>query len=86
MQVLDEARDGILYCAEIGTYSKAEQKGLAFLLSKLEKHNTILVCTSSEQLGNLAADGRFDAALLSIFSPARSCCRRCAFVATICPR
>ena len=68
MQVLDEARDGILYCAEIGSYSKAEQKGLAFLLSKLEKHNTILVCTSSEQLGNLAADGRFDPALLSSLS------------------
>ncbi|MGH8714548.1 MAG: sigma-54-dependent transcriptional regulator [Casimicrobiaceae bacterium] len=67
-QVLEEARDGMLYCAEIGTYSKAEQKGLAFLLPRLEKQDTILVCTSSEQLGNLAADGRFDPALLSTLS------------------
>ncbi len=68
LQVLDEARDGVLYCAEIGAYSRAEQKGLAFLLSKLERHNTLIVCSSSEQLGNLAADGRFDPALLAVLS------------------
>ncbi|HVP88519.1 MAG TPA: sigma-54 dependent transcriptional regulator [Casimicrobiaceae bacterium] len=68
MQLLEDARDGLLYCGEIGGYSRAEQKGLAFLLPKLEKHNTILVCTSSEQLANLAADGRFDAALLASLS------------------
>lgn len=67
-QVLEEARDGVLYCAEIGAYSKAEQKGLAFLLPRLEKQDTVLVTTSSEQLGNLAADGRFDPALLSTLS------------------
>jgi DNA-binding NtrC family response regulator len=68
MQLLEDARDGLLYCGEIGGYSRAEQKGLAFLLPKLEKHNTILVCTSSEQLANLAADGRFDPALLASLS------------------
>jgi two-component system nitrogen regulation response regulator NtrX len=67
-QVLEEARDGLLYCADIGAYSKAEQKALAFILPKREKQDTILVCTSSEQLGNLAAEGRFDPALLSILS------------------
>ncbi len=68
LPLLEEARDGTLYCAEIGSYTKAEQKGLAFLLPKLEKHNTVLVCTSSEQLGNLAAEGRFDAGLLASLS------------------
>jgi two-component system, NtrC family, nitrogen regulation response regulator NtrX len=68
LQVLEEARDGLLYCGEIGGYSRAEQKGLAFLLPKLEKHNAQLVCSSSEQLGNLAADGRFDPALLATLS------------------
>ena len=67
-QVLEEARDGLLYCADIGAYSKAEQKALAFILPKLEKQDTILVCTSSEELGNLAAEGRFEPALLSILS------------------
>jgi two-component system, NtrC family, nitrogen regulation response regulator NtrX len=68
LQVLEEARGGTLYCSEIGMYSKPEQKGLAFLLPKIEKHNTVLVCASSEQLGNLAAEGRFDPALLAALS------------------
>lgn len=65
LEVLEEAREGTLYCAEIGQYSKIEQKSLAFLLPKLEKHEVTLVCTSAEPLGNLAAEGRFDPALLS---------------------
>jgi two-component system, NtrC family, nitrogen regulation response regulator NtrX len=65
LPLIDEARDGVIYCAEVGTYSKAEQKGLAFLIGKLDKQNVILVATSAEPLGNLAAEGKFDAALLS---------------------
>jgi DNA-binding NtrC family response regulator len=66
--LIEEAREGTLYCAEIGQYSRIEQKGLAFLLPKLDKHNVTLVCTSSEPLGNLAAEGKFDAALLAQLS------------------
>src|SRR6187397_2951851 len=66
--LLEEARDGMLYCTEIGQYTKAEQRGLAFLLPKLDKSNVTLVCTSTELLGNLAAEGKFDAALLSALS------------------
>ena len=69
LALIEEAHEGTLYCAEIGQYSKAEQKGLAFLLPKLEKHNVTLVCTSAEPLGNLAAEGKFDAALLAQLSP-----------------
>jgi len=68
LALLEEAREGTLYCAEIGQYSKLEQKGLAFLLPKLDKQNVTLVCTSSEPLGNLAAEAKFDAALLSQLS------------------
>jgi DNA-binding NtrC family response regulator len=68
LAVLDEARDGTLYCAEIGSYAKAEQKGLAFLLPKLERANVTLVCTSAEPLGNLAAEGKFEPALLAALS------------------
>ena len=66
--MLDEARDGTLYCAEIGQYAKAEQRGLAFLLPKFDEANVTLVCTSAEPLGNLAAEGKFDAALLAALS------------------
>ncbi|HVF64507.1 MAG TPA: response regulator [Casimicrobiaceae bacterium] len=65
MALLEEIREGTLYCAEIGGYSKFEQKGLAFLLPKLAKYDVTLVCTSAEPLGNLATEGRFDAQLLS---------------------
>jgi len=68
LALLEEARDGTLYCAEIGLYSKAEQKGLGFLLPKIGKANVTLVCASAEPLGNLAAEGKFDAALLSALS------------------
>ncbi len=66
--LVEEARDGVLYCAEIGQFNKRELQGLAFLLPKLEKHNVTLVCTSSEALGNMAAEGKFDAALLAHLS------------------
>jgi two-component system nitrogen regulation response regulator NtrX len=65
LSLMEEAREGVLYCAEIGQYSRAEQKGLAFLLPKLDKHGIVLVATSAEPLANLAAEGRFDAALLA---------------------
>ena len=66
--VFEEAREGALYCSEIGQFSKPEQKGLAFLLGKLERANVALVCTSAEPLGNLAAEGKFDAGLLAALS------------------
>jgi two-component system, NtrC family, nitrogen regulation response regulator NtrX len=68
LAVLEEAREGTLYCAEIGQYTKVEQKSLAFLLPKLEKHEASLVCTSAEPLGNLATEGKFDPALLAQLS------------------
>ena len=68
LQLLEEARDGTLYCAEIGQYSKAEQKGLAFLLPKLDRHSVDARLHQREPLGNLAAEGRFDPALLAQLS------------------
>jgi two-component system nitrogen regulation response regulator NtrX len=68
LTLLEEAREGVLYCMEIGQYSRAEQKGLAFLLPKLDKHGILLVATSAEPLANHAAEGRFDAALLAQLS------------------
>ncbi len=66
--LLEEARDGVLVCSEIGQYSKADQRLLSFLVPKLERHNVTLVATSAEPLGTMAAEGRFDASLLSQLS------------------
>ena len=68
LSLLEEAREGVLYCMEIAQHSRAEQKGLAFLLPKLDKHGIALVATSAEPLANMAAEGKFDAALLSQLS------------------
>jgi DNA-binding NtrC family response regulator len=68
LALLEDARDGVLYCPEISGYSRSEQKGLAFLLPKGDRYNVTVVCSSSEPLGNLAAEGRFDVALLSSLS------------------
>jgi two-component system nitrogen regulation response regulator NtrX len=68
LALLEEAREGVLYCSEIGQYSKSEQKGLAFLLPKLDKLNVTLVCTSVDPLGNLAAEGKFDPQLLALLA------------------
>jgi DNA-binding NtrC family response regulator len=69
LSLIEEARDGVLYLQEIGAYGKPEQKGLSFLLSKLDRNNVLLVATSAEPLGNLATDGRFDPSLLAQLSP-----------------
>lgn len=68
MALIEEVREGTLYCAEIGGYSKVEQKSLAFVLGKIDKGEITLVCTSSEALGNLAAEGKFDPGLLAQLS------------------
>jgi two-component system nitrogen regulation response regulator NtrX len=65
VSVLEEAAEGTIYCAEIGQYSKSEQKSLVFLLGKLERYRVTLVATSSEPLANMAGEGRFDPVLRS---------------------
>jgi DNA-binding NtrC family response regulator len=68
LDVLQQASGGVLYCNEIGNYSRMEQKGLAFVLSKFEKYALRLVCSTSEALGGLATEGKFDAALLAVLT------------------
>ena len=65
LDVLQQGSGGVLYCNEIGNYSRMEQKGLAFVLSKFEKYALRLVCSTSEALGGLATEGKFDAGLLA---------------------
>ncbi len=62
---LAEARDGILFLADIAELTRAEQRGLGQLVGKLDKHNVRLVCASSRPPGNLIAQGKFDPELLS---------------------
>jgi DNA-binding NtrC family response regulator len=65
---LTEAREGMLFLPEIGLLTKAEQKGLAQLLGKVDKFNVRLVCATTEALPAMVEDGRFDAALYNQLS------------------
>ncbi|MEW5942435.1 MAG: sigma-54 dependent transcriptional regulator [Pseudomonadota bacterium] len=68
LEILERARDGLLFLSEIGTLSKMEQKGLVLLLGKLEKYNVRLVCASAGRLPAEAAQGGFDAGLFHALS------------------
>jgi two-component system nitrogen regulation response regulator NtrX len=65
---LTEAREGTLFLPEIAMLSKAEQRGLAQLLSKLDKFNVRLICGATGPLPAMAEDGRFDAGLYNQLS------------------
>src|SRR5439155_24416837 len=66
--LLEEAREGVIFCPEIARFSRTEQKGLQFLLTKAARYDVTLVTASSEALGGLAAEGKFDPALLTALS------------------
>ena len=61
--LLSKAKEGIIFIKEIGDLSREEQKGLLFLLDKLENHGIKLVCASTKPLANLVASGNYDADL-----------------------
>ena len=65
---LNEAREGTLFLSEIAMLSKAEQKGLAQLLGKLDKFNVRLICAATGPLPAMVEDGRFDASLYNQIS------------------
>lgn len=67
-QILPDARDGILFLQEIAQLSRSEQRGLAYLLGKLDKHNVRLVCGSSKPLSTLVSQDRFDVDLANKLS------------------
>jgi len=65
---LNEAREGMLFVAEISELSKAAQKGLLQLIGKLEKFNVRLVCAATAPLPALVDDGHFDPQLYNQLS------------------
>lgn len=66
--LLEQAKDGLLFLREIGELNKLGQKGLLLLLGKLEKYNVRLVCVTSMPLAELTAQGAYDLRLYEILS------------------
>ena len=68
LDILETIRDGVLYITEIADLSKTEQKGLLLLITKSDKYNVRMVCSTSENLPKLQAEGLFDHNLLQALS------------------
>lgn len=68
LNLLEQAKDGMLFLREIGELNKLEQKGLLLLLSKLEKYNVRLVCATTLPLAELTAQGSYNPRLYEILS------------------
>ncbi len=60
---LAEARDGVLYLDQVEKLDKAEQRGLAQVISKLDKFNVRLIATAIQPLVPMVEAGEFDSAL-----------------------
>lgn len=68
LDLLELARDGLLFLKDVGELSKLGQKGLLLLLSKLDKYNVRLVCATSQPLAELTAQGTYHPKLYEILS------------------
>ena len=68
LDLLELARDGVLFLKDVGEISKLAQKGLLLVLSKLEKYNVRLVCATSQPLAELTAQGAYHPKLFEVLS------------------
>ena len=66
--LLAQAANGLVFVEELAALSRAQQKNLAFILSKQEKTGTRIVSFTAEDPARLANELGFDAALLARLS------------------
>ena len=68
LDYLAKAEGGTLFLHEIAFLGKLEQRGLALLIARLDKHNVRLFCSSCHSLAQRVADHAFDADLFQLLS------------------
>lgn len=66
--LLESARDGVLFFADVSDLNRMEQRGLLLLIGNLEAHNVRLICGTSRPLADQVARGQLDARLLQALS------------------
>ncbi|HKY02448.1 MAG TPA: sigma-54 dependent transcriptional regulator [Burkholderiales bacterium] len=67
-ELLNQAAGGILFIEELGALSKPQQKGVAFVAQRLEKHKVRLVTFTSDDNIRLLEEKGFDGELLAQLS------------------
>jgi DNA-binding NtrC family response regulator len=70
LDLLNQARDGILFVHDCSELGRVEQKGLMLLLGKIERYNARLICGATRDLPELVAQGQFDARLYAALAAA----------------
>ncbi|MEJ5211815.1 MAG: hypothetical protein WHV61_10355, partial [Burkholderiales bacterium] len=68
LEILQQARGGLVYLHDVGRLNRLEQKGLALLLPKLARSETRLVTSATPALRRLTESGAFDADLYHALS------------------
>ncbi len=68
LELLEQARDGVIFLDEVTALNKTEQKGLQLLLAKADKYGTRVVCGTTNALPQLAENVQFDNTLLQTLS------------------
>jgi len=63
LELLAQAREGVLFMHDIANLSRVEQKGLFLAVTKLERYNVRIICGASRDLAELVAGGAFDTRL-----------------------
>lgn len=69
-ELLEQARDGLLYIPELADLARTEQRGLLLLIGKADKYGVRVVCATTHALPELQQSGQFDEALLQALSVA----------------
>ena len=68
LDTLQDVKGGVLFLGDISGLSRLEQKGLALLLSKLDKLEIRLVCVGTPLLSKRMEEGSFDTELFHALS------------------
>jgi DNA-binding NtrC family response regulator len=68
LEVLEQARNGTLYCEEVADLTRSEQKSLVFIITRAPQYSVRIVCASSEPLAQLVNEGSVDNSLYQGFS------------------
>ncbi len=68
LELLEQARDGLLFVPEVADLGKTAQKGLLLLIGRAQKYGVRVVCASRQHLPQLVQQGQFDEGLLQVLS------------------
>ena len=68
LDILEQAREGVVYIDEVTALNKTEQKGLSLLLTKAEKYEARVICATSHSMPQLVENVNFESALLQMLS------------------